>query len=163
MEAKARLKQWLLSEVITDIPRWFFLLAWLTFYLATGAGLAVEFYQHPTRTALANIKEGVAFAGGGLYPWLLAALYLHSEVWHMILSKRANRLAVEKAAAAAAEATAKANAAAAEATAAATAKVAAERARLLEWYEQHKDHWPESLPLPPGIEPNRPDHGNGSR
>ena len=74
------MKQWLLSEMITDIPRWFFLLAWLTFYLATGAALAVEFYQHPTRPALVNIKEGVAFAGGGLYPWLLAALYLHLEV-----------------------------------------------------------------------------------
>ena len=147
------MKQWLLSDVITDIPRWFFLLAWLTFYIATGAGLAAEFYQHPTRPALVNIKEGVAFAGGGLYPWLLAALYLHSEVWHMILSKRANRLAVEKAAASAA----------AEATAAATEKVAAERARLLEWYEQNKDHWPESLPLPPGIERNRPDHRNGSQ
>ena len=154
------MKQWLLSEVITDIPRWFFLLAWLTFYLATGAGLMAEFYQHPTRPALANIKEGVAFAGGGLYPWLLAALYLHSEVWHMILSKRANRLAVEKAAAeATAAATAKAEAAA-RATAEATA---AERARLLEWYEQHKDHWPESLPLPPGLERNRPDNGNGSQ
>ena len=151
------MKQWLLSDVITDIPRWFFLLAWLTFYIATGAGLAAEFYQHPTRPALVNIKEGVAFAGGGLYPWLLAALYLHSEVWHMILSKRANRLAVEKAAAeAAAKATAKVAAAAAEAT-------AAERARLLEWYEQHKDHWPENLPLPPGLERNRPDHGNGNR
>ena len=86
----------------------------------------------------------------------------------MILSKRANRLAVEKAAA---EATAKAAAAAtaaaaaaAEATARATAETtAAERSRLLEWYEQHKDHWPESLPLPPGLERNRPDNGNGSQ
>lgn len=50
------MKQWLLSEMISDIPRWFFLLAWLTFYLATGVGLAVEFYQHPDRPVLVNIK-----------------------------------------------------------------------------------------------------------
>ena len=139
---KAQLKQWLLSEMITDIPRWFFLLAWLTFYLATGAALAVEFYQHPTRPVLVNIKEGVAFAGGGLYPWLLAALYLHLEVWHMILSKRANRREVERAAAAA---------------------TAAERSQLREWYEQHKDQWPENLPLPPGLARNPSDHENGNR
>ena len=142
------MKQWLLSEMITDIPRWFFLLAWLTFYLATGAALAVEFYQHPTRPVLVNIKEGVAFAGGGLYPWLLAALYLHSEVWHMILSKRSNRLAVERATA--------------EATAA-TARAEAERSQLREWYEQHKDQWPEGLPLPPGLARNPADHSNGNR
>ena len=142
------MKQWLLSEVITDIPRWFFLLAWLTFYLATGAALAAEFYQHPTRPVLVNIKESVAFAGGGLYPWLLAALYLHLEVWHMILSKRSNRLAVERAAA--------------EATAEATARAEAERAQLREWYEQHKDKWPEGLPLPPGLARNPADHSNGN-
>ena len=152
------MKQWLLSEMISDIPRWFFLLAWLTFYLATGVGLAVEFYQHPARPVLVNIKEGVAFAGGGLYPWLLAALYLHSEVWHMILSKRANRREVERAAAEAA----------ARATAETTARVAAEataaaQARLLEWYEQHKEQWPEGLPLPPGVERNPADNGNGSQ
>ncbi len=152
------MKQWLLSEMISDIPRWFFLLAWLTFYLATGAALAVEFYQHPTRPVLVNIKEGVAFAGGGLYPWLLAALYLHSEVWHMILSKRANRREVERAAAEAAER------AAAEATARATAEAtAAAQARLLEWYEQHKEQWPEGLPLPPGVERNPANNGNGSQ
>lgn len=143
------MKQWLLSEMITDIPRWFFLLAWLTFYLATGAALAAEFYQHPTRPALVNIKESVAFAGGGLYPWLLAALYLHLEVWHMILSKRANRREVERASAEAAAS------AAAEAT-------AAERGQLREWYEQHKDHWPENLPLPPGITRNPAPPSNGS-
>ena len=149
MEVKAQLKQWLLAEMITDIPRWFFLLAWLTFYLATGAALAAEFYQHPTRPVLVNIKESVAFAGGGLYPWLLAALYLHLEVWHMILSKRANRREVERASAEAAAS------AAAEAT-------ATERSQLREWYEQHKDHWPEGLPLPPGIARNPADHSNGS-
>ena len=143
------MKQWLLSEMITDIPRWFFLLAWLTFYLATGVGLAAEFYEHPTRPVLVNIKEGVAFAGGGLYPWLLAALYLHLEVWHMILSKRANRREVERASAEAAARSA------AEATAAA-------QARLREWYEQHKDQWPEGLPLPPGVERNPANNGNGS-
>ncbi len=146
---KAQLKQWLLSEMITDIPRWFFLLAWLTFYLATGAALAVEFYQHPTRPVLVNIKEGVSFAGGGLYPWLLAALYLHLEVWHMILSKRANRREVERAAV--------------EATARAEARAEAERAQLREWYEQHKDQWPEGLPLPPGLARNPSDHSNGSQ
>ena len=158
------MKQWLLSEMITDIPRWFFLLAWLTFYLATGVGLAAEFYEHPTRPVLVNIKEGVAFVGGGLYPWLLAALYLHSEVWHMILSKRANRRAVEQAAAeAAARATAEATARA-EAAARATAEATeAEWAQLREWYEQHKDQWPEGLPLPPGVERNPSDNGNGSR
>ncbi len=143
---KAQLKQWLLSEMITDIPRWFFLLAWLTFYLATGAALAVEFYQHPTRPVLVNIKEGVSFAGGGLYPWLLAALYLHLEVWHMILSKRANRREVERASAEAAAAAA-----------------AAERSQLREWYEQHKDQWPEGLPLPPGLARNPSDPSNGSQ
>ena len=132
--------------MITDIPRWFFLLAWLTFYLATGVGLAAEFYEHPTRPVLVNIKEGVAFVGGGLYPWLLAALYLHSEVWHMILSKRANRREVERATA---EATERAAAAA--------------QSRLREWYEQHKDQWPEGLPLPPGVERNPANNGNGNQ
>ena len=105
-----------------------------------------------------GVKEGVSFAGGGLYPWLLAALYLHSEVWHMILSKRANRREVERAAAEAA----------ARATAETTARVAAEataaaQARLREWYEQHKEQWPEGLPLPPGVERHPADNGNGSQ
>lgn len=151
------MKRWLLAEVITDIPRWFFLLAWLTFYIATGAAMGLEFYAYPARPVIINIKQGLAFAGGGLYPWLLAALYLHLEVAHMILSRRANRLEVEReskrAAAAAAE---QASKQAAEQTA------QAERAKVLEWYEQHKDRWPEDLPLPPGVARNYPDNGAGN-
>ena len=81
----------------------------------------------------------------------------------MILSKRANRREVERAAA---EATARATAEAtarAEAAARATAEATeAEWAQLREWYEQHKDQWPESLPLPPGIarNPAHPSNGN---
>lgn len=143
------MKRWLLAEVITDIPRWFFLLAWLTFYIATGAAMGLEFYAYPERPVIINIKQGLAFAGGGLYPWLLAALYLHLEVSHMILSRRANRLEVERESKQAAK---QASEQAAQ----------AERAKVLEWYEQHKDRWPEDLPLPPGVARNYPDNGAGN-
>lgn len=139
------MKRWLLAEVITDIPRWFFLLAWLTFYIATGAAMGLEFYAYPERPVIINIKQGLAFAGGGLYPWLLAALYLHLEVSHMILSRRANRLEVER-----------------ESKQASEQAAQAERAKVLEWYEQHKDRWPEDLPLPPGVARNYPDNGAGN-
>ena len=160
------MKKWLLAEVITDIPRWFFLLAWLAFYVASGAAMVYEFYLHPERPVLVNIKQGIVTAGGGLYPWLLPGLYLHLEVLHMILSRRANRLEVEResekaAAAAAVAAEAAERAERAERVAAET--VAAERAKVLEWYEQHKDHWPEDLPLPPGVGRNGADNGNGNQ
>lgn len=151
------MKKWLLAEVITDIPRWFFLLAWLAFYVATGAAMAYEFYWYPERPVLVNIKQGIVTAGGGLYPWLLPGLYLHLEVLHMILSRRANRLEVEQAAA---EAAKQATEQAAQAVAAAAA---AERAKVLEWYEQHKDHWPEDLPLPPGITRNGAGNSSGNQ
>lgn len=143
------MKRWLLAEVITDIPRWFFLLAWLTFYIATGAAMGLEFYAYPERPVIINIKQGLAFAGGGLYPWLLAALYLHLEVSHMILSRRANRLEVERESKQAAKR-------------AAEQAAQAERDKMLEWYEQHKDRWPEDLPLPPGVARNYPDNGTGN-
>lgn len=191
------MKKWLLAEVITDIPRWFFLLAWLTFYGASGTAIGYEFYLYPERPVLVNIKQGLDFAGGGLYPWLLAGLYLHLEVLHMILSRRANRLAeeradaaeraaaeavkqaaeqaakgaaeqamkqtVEQAAEAANRAAAAAEQAAATASQAAAQAVEVERAKVQEWYEQHKDHWPENLPLPPGIARNGADNSKGNQ
>ena len=167
------MRKWLLAEVITDLPRWFFLLAWLTFYLATGAAVWYEFYLYPERPVLVNIKQGLVSAGGGLYPWQLAGLYLHLEVFHMILSRRANRLEVQRAAeeaaaagkreaAAAKQAASEASKRAEAAEQAAAETVAAERAKMLEWYEQHKDHWPENLPPPPGIARNGADSNNGN-
>ena len=115
--------------------------------------MGLEFYAYPARPVIINIKQGLAFAGGGLYPWLLAALYLHLEVSHMILSRRANRLEVERESKQAAEQAAKQ---------ASEQAAQAERAKLLEWYEQHKDRWPEDLPLPPGVARDYPDNGAGN-
>ena len=75
----------------------------------------------------------------------------------------ANRLEVERESEKAAAAAAVAAEAAERAERAAAETVVAERAKVLEWYEQHKDHWPEDLPLPPGIARNCADNSNGSK
>ena len=121
-----RLKQWLATGAIGGVPRWFILLALLTFCIATGVGQWMVFYLYPARLGIINILAGLALAGGGLYPWLLASEYGIWEVYEMVLSRSIRRREEERAAAERAEKEAK-RAAAAE-RAAERAAAAAERA-----------------------------------
>lgn len=120
------MKRWLETEAIGGVPRWFLLLALLTFGIATGIGQWMVFYLYPARLGIINILAGLALAGGGLYPWLLASEYGIWEVYEMVLSRSIRRREEERAAAERAEKEAK-RAAAAE-RAAERAAAAAERA-----------------------------------
>ena len=171
------MKRWLETEAIGGVPRWFILLALLTFGIATGVGQWMVFYLYPARLGIINILAGLALAGGGLYPWLLAGEYGIWEVYEMVLSRSIRRREAERAAAAeraeeetkraaAAERAAERAAAAAERAAVAAERAAetaesraAERAALLEWYEQHKEQLAD-VPPPPGIA--RDGHSNGA-
>lgn len=172
------MKRWLATGAIGGVPRWFLLLALLTFCIATGVGQWMVFYLYPARLGIINILAGLALAGGGLYPWLLASEYGIWEVYEMVISRSIRRREEERAekaeeeakrAAAAervAERVAERAAAAAERAAAAAERVAeaeerrvAEMAALREWYEQHKEQLSD-VPPPPGIA--RDGHSDGA-
>ena len=172
------MKRWLEAEAIGGVPRWFILLALLTFGIATGVGQWMIFYLYPARWGMVNILAGLALAGGGLYPWLLAGEYGIWEVYEMVLSRSIRRREAEEAvaekraaadakrAAAAEEAVERATAeerraaAAAERVATAEERRAAEMAAVLEWYEQHKEQLAD-VPPPPGIGRNGDSNGAG--
>lgn len=127
-----RLKQWLETEAIGGVPRWFILLALLTFGIATGVGQWMVFYLYPARLGIINILAGLALAGGGLYPWLLAGEYGIWEAYEMVLSRSIRRREEERAAAAERAKEEAKRAAAAERAAAERAVEEAKRAAAVE-------------------------------
>ena len=149
----------------------------LAFLLSTGIAIWLEFYPDlpdwvkvpavvRVTAAVELVTELAGKAAGGLLAWLVFPIQLiKAEVKDVIFVRKVDQKAAavaEREAAVAAEqaavaeraaAVAAEQAAVAEKAAAVAAErdaVAAERAAVLEWYEQHKEQWPD-LPPPPGI------------
>ena len=131
-----RVMRWFSAEGIASLPRWYILLAFPNFLIATYAAQQAVFYLNPGNPPVVNILLGLALAGGGLYPWLLACQHWIAEVLHMIFSRKANRLEVERAR-------------------------DQERAETRKWWEQYGDKFPPDVPPPPAIARNGPGNGAG--